>query len=444
MKKIIQDIYTTNKKSIRMISKSDIEPIRIKKENDAKVDLFKISSKEEDSFDDFNDEKVNKNSHFILWLISIVSIVVLIYLVFSIFSTASIKITPKEEKIVLDDTYSIYKDDTDGLKYEIMTIEKELSKELTTDGEENVERKAVGKAIIYNNDSTSKQRLLINTRLETSDGVLYRIRESVDVPGYKIIGGVKTPGSVEVEIISDVAGEKYNMKLTDFKGDFKIPGFKNSTKYDTFYARLSADVVGGLVGKVKIVSEDKLKKGREELKNNLKTELIKEIYSQIPEQYSFFKDNYYIQYSELPDSSLGDVYKINEEATVYVVIFNKEVLSSFIANKKIKDFDNSKVDILWGDNIVSSISGDTEKPWEENDLKIKLSGNASIVWQYDIKTILEKIKGQNKNILSTILSENNNSISEINAVIRPQWKNTFPENIKKIKASDSVRNMEII
>ena len=294
-KKIIQDIYTTNKKSIRMISKSDTEPTRTKKVKDMKVDSFKISPKEEYSFVGLDDEKVNKNSHLILWLISIVSIIVLIYLVFSIFSTASIKITPKEEKIVLDDTYNIYKDNTDGLKYEIMTVDRELSKELTTDGEENVERKAVGKAVIYNNDSTSKQRLLINTRLETSDGVLYRIRESVEVPGYKIIGGVKTPGSVETEIISDLAGEKYNMKLTDFKGDFKIPGFKNSTKYNNFYARLSADLVGGLVGKVKIVSEDKLKSGREELKNNLKTELIKDIYSQIPEQYSFFKDNYYIQ-----------------------------------------------------------------------------------------------------------------------------------------------------
>lgn len=450
-KKIIQDIYTTNKKSIRMIKKSDIKTITeskpIKEKEERKESLFINLPKKNNSFSeiDSNFEVNNKSSHIFLWFVSIISVAVLVFLISSIFSTANIKITPKEEKIVLENTYNISKDVKEGvLSYEIMTIKKDLSKELATDGEENVERKSVGKAFIYNNDSTSKQRLINNTRLETSDGLIYRITQSVDVPGYKVVGGTKTPGSVEVEIIADMPGEKYNMKLTDFKGDFKIPGFKGSTKYNTFYARLSADTTGGFIGKVKKVSEDKIKLGREDLKNNLKTELIKEIYSQKPDQYYFFKDNYYIQYSELLDTVDNDVYKINESADIYVVIFNKANLANFIAKEKIKDFIDSKVDILWGDNISSNISGNTEKPWNENNLKIKITGKASVVWQYDSGVILNKIKGQNKKILSQIIEENKDSISEIQATIRPQWKSAFPENIKKIKVFDIVRNIEII
>ncbi|MFA5934277.1 MAG: hypothetical protein WC827_00090 [Candidatus Paceibacterota bacterium] len=448
MKKIIQDIYTTNKKSIRLVKKSDIKPVEEKEVKEYKEDkkevLLKTLPKRGNSFIEFDSKKVSKYPSLLLWIISIVSVTVLVFLISSTFSTASIKISPKEEKIVLDNTYDIQKTGTVGLNYEIMTIKKELSKELKTDGEENVERKAVGKATIYNNDSASKQRLINNTRLETTDGLIYRIRQSVDVPGYKIIGGIKTPGSVEVEIIADVPGDTYNMKLTDFKGDFTIPGFKGTAKYKTFYARLSADVTGGLIGKVKKVSEQNLKAGREELKNNLKTELIKEIYTQKPDQFFFFKDNYYIQYSDLSDSSENENYKISEEASIYVVVFNKDNLASFIAKDKLKEFDDSKIDIIWSDNIISSISGKTEKPWNEDILKIKLTGGADVVWRYDTKSILDKIKGQNKNILSSIMKENKNSITEIQATIRPQWKKTFPENIKKIKVLDLVRNIEVI
>ncbi len=446
-KKIIQDIYIADKrKSIRMIKKDDIKPNREKSigRKHGKDLLVKKILKKDNTFSDFGIEKVNKSSHILLWLITIISVAVLVFLISSTFSTASIRITPKEAKIILDDTYDLYKDGEKGLNYEIMTVKKELSKELTTDGEEYVERKSVGKAIIYNKDSTSKQRLINNTRLETVDGLIYRIRQSVDVPGYKIVGGVKTPGSVEVEIIADAPGDKYNMKLEDLKGDFTIPGFKGTTKYNTFYARLSAGTTGGFIGKVKKVSEENLKKGREELKNELKDVLIKDIYTQKPNQYFFFKDNYYIQYSDLSDSSEGDVYKIFESAVIYVVIFNENNLANFIAEEEIESFDNSKVDIIWDDNIVSSISGSTEKPWNENSLKIKLTGNANIVWQYDLNSILNKIKGQDKEILSDVIKENSDFITEIQATIRPQWKKTFPENIKKIKVFDFIRNKEII
>lgn len=444
-KKIIQDIYTTNKKSIRMITKSDVRPeVETKIKDDKKDVLFKTIPKRGYSSGVSENEKVNIFSQFSLWVISIGSVVTVIFLITSTFSTASVRITPKVEEIVLDNTYDISKNNDKELTYEIMTIKRELSKGLKTDGEEDVERKALGKAIIYNIDSTSKQRLINNTRLETSEGLIYKIRESVDVPGYKVVGGVKTPGSVEVEIIADMPGEKYNMKLSDFKGDFTIPGFKNSTKFDTFYARLSADVSGGLVGKVKKVSEDKLISAREELKNNLKTELIKDIYSQKPDYLFFFKDNYYIQYSDLPDSSIGDDYNISMEATINVVVFNKDVISNFIAQKNIEDFDDSKVDIIWDENISSKIFGSTEKPWGEDTLKIKLTGDAKIVWQYDIDKILNKIKGQNKKVLSNVIQENGNSITVIEATIRPQWRKTFPDNVKKIKVVDLVREASII
>lgn len=386
--------------------------------------------------------KISKNSRIFLWILSVACVGALIFFLSSFFATAEVTITPKKESITLSDTYTInLKKEIPGLHYEVMTIEKTLSKPLETDGEENVERKAIGKAILYNNFSTGNQRLINNTRLESSNGLIYRIRQSVEIPGIKTVNGVKTPGSIEVEIIADQAGDTYNMKVSDFKGDFTIPGFQGSTKYSGFYGRLSQDTAGGFIGKVKKVSSDKLSAGREELKNNLKTELIKDAFSQKPDQYILFNNNYYIAMSDLPDSSEDKDYNILEKGTIYAIIFNKDELSSFLAKNKIKNFDDSKVEFLWKDNFLSVLSGTTEKPWTESSLQIKFSGDADIVYFYDKNEILADIAGQNKSIVSDILEKNKNSILDMSAKIQPGWLKSFPKNSAKIKIIDSVRDL---
>ena len=451
-KKIIQDIYVV-KKSIRMIKKSDVKngffsnekkPVEKITNDNLENEYSEEENETTDNVvgDNYFEEKkhVTKDSLIFLWIICIASIATLLFLLSLTFATATLTITPKNQTIALNDSYNIYSDKAaTGLHYQIMTIKKDLSQNLKTDGEEYAERKATGKAILYNNYSTSKQRLINNTRLETKDGLTYRIRQSVEIPGIKTINGVKTPGSVEVEIIADMPGDKYNMKLTDLKGDFTIPGFNGSTKFTTFYGRLSSDVTGGFVGNVKKVSDEKLAAGRDELKKTLKDSLIKDAYAKNPDQYILFKDNYYLQCNDLEDDSSGSEYKISEECSIKAVVFNREELSSFIANSKIKDFDNSKVDIFWNDSDVVTLQGTTEQPWNETSLKAKLIGPAKIVWSYDTEKILSSILGQDKSVINSVIENNKNSITEIQATIRPMWKKAFPENEKKIKIIDTIK-----
>ena len=432
-KKIIQDIYI-NKKSIRLIRKghSDIKHEEIRETHKKGEYIEKTRTP----------EKVSNNSHFFLWGLCIIFVVLVLFLLSSTFSTATITITPQTQNLVLNDTFNITTDatNTKNLHFQIMTVKKTASKSLETDGEQYVELKAIGKVVIYNNDSTSKQRLINNTRLSTSDGLIYRIRNSVDVPGVKMINGVKTPGSVEVDVIADAAGDKYNMSISDLKGDFKIPGFKDSTKYNTFYARLSSDITGGFTGNQKKVSQDNITAGRNEIINSLKTDIVKDIYTQIPEQFIVFKDNYFTQINDLPDVSKDNSYEISEEAVAYVVMFNKDEISNYLAKIKIKDFDNSKVDILWTDAVSASTTGLTTKPWTEKTLKMQLTGQTRFVWTYDPKVILSAIKGQSRDILQILLKQTP-SIKEIQASIRPQWNSTFPKNEKQIKIVDSIRDV---
>jgi len=441
-KKIIQDIYV-GKKSIRSIQR-DNPPVRtLRKTELPKKETIESESVEEVFIEraENQNEKVSKNSHFFLWLLCIVCFGFVLFLLSSVFGNAVVTITPKTQAVVFNDSYNITTDtsNTKDLHYQIMTVTKTLSKDLATDGQASVETKAIGKAIIYNNNSSSKQRIVNNTRLQSVDGLIYRTRASVDVPGIKTVNGVKTPGSAEVEIIADMPGDKYNMKVSDLKGDFKIPGFEGSPKYTTFYARLSADATGGFIGNVGKVSPDAITAGRVELLANLKTNLVKDIYSQTPDQFIVFKDNYFIQTNDLPDLPKDNSYQISEQAVAYAVMFKKDELSNYLAKSKIKNFDNSQVNVLWSDDIVATTTGATNKPWTEKSLKLSLTGKSSFVWVYDPAVILSAIKGQSKDILNVVL-QNNPSIKEIQASIRPQWNTAFPKDENKIKILDSINN----
>ena len=452
-KKLIQDIITSKKTrstNVRFSSSPKIkkektpEPIQEKIEP-VRQPIKKILTTENYEEEIHNDEpeKISKNSQVFLWIISAISLAGLIFLASSFFSTASITITPKSKIISLDDTYQTSaKTEFNCLHFQVMTINKTASKNLDTDGESYVEKKASGQAVVYNNYSQIKQRLINNTRLQSTDGLIYRIQQSVDIPGYKIINGTKVPGSIVVGIVADVAGDKYNMKVSDLKGDFKIPGFQGSTKYSLFYGRLSADLTGGFTGNMKKVSDEKLTASRNEMKDSLKTEILKEMYEQKPQQFLILKDNYYINYTDGDNSQTNDAqYTITETATVNAIMFDESALAQTFAKDKIKDFNNKEVDILAPENILSTILSSSTVPWTESVLRFKFSGQVEIVWKYDPVAILNMVVGQNKSIINDLVNNTfKNSIESIKASIRPQFKQSFPEKSSKIKIIDSIRS----
>jgi hypothetical protein len=439
-RKIVQDIIF-NKKAPKAKS---AEPKMPEKPLTKDESFEKLFSKKEKKIEEYPAKHISKNSRVFLWVITIACVATLLLFMSSYFATATVTIAPKSEIVTLNDTYPISTSTTAlGLHYEVMTINKSLSKSLETDGESNVEKKAIGKAKIFNNFSSASQRLINNTRLETKGGLIYRIRQSVDVPGMRTINGVKTPGSVEVEIIADVPGVEYNMKISDLKGDFTIPGLKGTERYNYFFARLSADLVGGFVGKAKTVSDAKIETEREGLKKSLTDELIKDLYTQNPDQYVIFKGGYFVTFDDLPDISDDSGYKISEDATIHAIAFRKNELAEFIAKNKVIDFDGSAVDILWTDEASISVTGKTARPWMESSLKVTFSGNTKVVWSYDAKDIVNMMLGKDKSVVKSIMEKYKSSIVKMETKTRPSWKSSFPDNAKKIKVFDSVRNASV-
>lgn len=437
-KNFIQDIVTKNRRSIRQIS----------------IDKRRrpIQDETDEIFEEKKESKVNRQERgrkeskiniqkMTIWIIAIFSVAFFSFAISSSFSTATITVVPKKADIQLDDTYIVKKDSLAGeLKYEIITLSKKASKQLQATETEDVATKASGKIIIYNNFSGAPQRFVKNTRFESEKGLIYKINNSVTVPGKKTLGNKEIPGSIEVLVFADETGGKYNMKMEELKGDFKVVGLKGDKKYNYFYARLKSDLSGGARGLVKKVPSVKINEAREELKAKLKTELLREANSTKPESFVMFDDGYYVDYTSAPDSPIinDNNIEINERATFYGIIFDKSKLSSYIAEKKLSSYDGASVDMnLDGGAKIVISSNLKSKQWEGDYLNLSIKGKVSFIWFYD-NTALKKSLAGHRWTESKVIASSYPGIKEINSiVIRPFWKRSFPSNSEKIEIRDS-------
>jgi len=428
-KKIINDIIVS-RKSIRQIPLSE----------EKSTDYKKLKRKITDSSVTTNRKPLNPK--FVIWLIAGLCVLALFFGISFLFSSATVIITPRTEKILFNnDTYTAKLNSTTNtdLSFEILKVTQTAGETVDATEEKEVSQKATGQIVIYNNYSTAPQRLINNTRFEANNGKVYRINSSVVVPGLKKDStGKVIPGSVEAVVYADQAGDTYNLKLADLAGDFKIPGFKGDVRYNGFYARLKTDIIGGFIGKQRIVGDTLRKSTEESVKAKLKEQLLKELYSIMPENYLIFKDGYSIDYMNQADTAVGsDKAKINISGTLNGIVFNNLKLSKYIGEKKVTNFDGLPTELVVSDGLTVILTGaDSTGLYKNTSLQVRLNGEANIKWSYDTDTLKKDLAGKKKADLKELVSKYKNSVAGINVVFRPVWTRYFPDNLNKIKVEE--------
>ncbi|TSD02720.1 MAG: hypothetical protein Athens071416_533 [Parcubacteria group bacterium Athens0714_16] len=415
-KKILDGLVSLNENSIR----------RIPVTHDTK--------KETTESEPFSPKKIRREkraSSFGLWFIGIIVIVFLFFLFSILFSGAKVLVYPKTATISLDETISAVKnlDDKNTLQYEVMVINKDGSKSIKATGEEYVEENASGTITIFNNFDSKDQRLIKNTRFESSGGLIYRIKNSVVVPGVKKVGDKSVPGSVDAKVYADEPGEKYNVGLSDFT----IPGFKGDPRFDKFYGRSKTPIAGGLVGNVKIVPEADKLAAIEQIHSEIKTEILNDARLQIPSDFMLFDDLVNISFESLPNSNVdGDTVLISEKATLSGAIINKKELAKFIAKIKVDGYKDEAIEVLNMSDLKISIIDKTKNISKGEEIGLNIKGNATLVWLYNEEQLKLDFVDKNKTDINTILSKHA-GIKNVEAVITPFWKSAFPSKSENIK-----------
>ena len=72
-----------------------------------------------------------------------------------------------------------------------------------------------------------------------------------------------------------------------------------------------------------------------------------------------------------------------------------------------------------------------ELPWDGDTYRVKVTGEADFKWIFDEDQLKVDLSGREDEALPTILS-GYPSIDRAEVVLRPFWRNAFPENIEDI------------
>ncbi len=102
----------------------------------------------------------------------------------TLFAGATVTVFPRQEQVSVPVTLVAKLNPAGGeLGYQTITVTRSASTSIPATGTKQVSKSASGVITIYNSFGTDPQRLIANTRFAAPDGKIYRLHDSVVVPG---------------------------------------------------------------------------------------------------------------------------------------------------------------------------------------------------------------------------------------------------------------------
>ena len=413
---LLQDMVRKTPVKTRPIQK----PVLVQVEKNPPRDTFSTYKKE-----------TNKRSKYRIYFVALVSVIFLLFALSFLFSGAKVTVVPKVKEIPLNnENLSATKNsDVQGLPFSLVVISGEESKTVPGGEMKDSSASAKGTILIYNAFSSSPQVLTIDTRLEGSNGKIYKTSKKITVPG---MTKDAKPGSIEVEIYGAEAGEGYNSAPLDFK----ILGFKGTPKYSKFYGRSKGEITGGSIGKSPVVSSLDKATAVSELKSTLETKLLGKVTNQIPSGFILYKDAIFLDINEkdvsfTPDQNGAVLASI--KGTLYGFLFDERKLTTKIAEDIIDGYQGNEV---YMPNIRGLIFTLTDKEnisfADVTSINFSLSGTPRVVYKVDEVKFATDLLAKKKADFNQVLAQYPNIDSAV-LVIRPFWKSSFPEKSKNIE-----------
>ncbi len=367
------------------------------------------------------------------------------------FAGASVTAYPKQDTVVANTTFLAATTGENGaLPFEQLVLERTATKSVPAQAEQDVEERASGKIMVFNAYAETPQRLIKNTRFQSEGGKIFRIKESIEVPGKK---SDTEPGSVEVSVYAEEPGEEYNIA----SGNFTVPGFAKLPQEGKVYAKSSAAMVGGFKGKRRTVEDSARQNALKELEQQLRDELLAAAFesSDKPQGYYLFKEAVFFEFNPLPDEVSGDdQVTVSLTGKIHSVLFPEAPFAQKIASLTIGSYTGTPIHI---DNpydlavtVTPSMStpiaesagtgeesseGGASPAWQATAFDVKVEGKAHFIWEFDEKKLAEDLAGKEKSVLDVLeggILEAYPGIDRINATVRPFWKSTFPAEVQDI------------
>lgn len=368
----------------------------------------------------------------VMWFLAVALVGILIAVGAAILlEGATVTVMPRKATATLPETLIAYADAPLGsLPFTTATTEASASRTVSASGERDVARQASGTIRIENTYSTATQRLIKNTRFEAPDGKIYRINESVVVPGAKKnADGSLSAGTIEAIVFADSAGPSYDRGLDTYT----IPGFKGDPRYEKFSAKGVTPIVGGFVGKEKIVPDEDRKAAEEGIKAELADSLAAALIAAAPADRMLVDGSVSVTYVPVQTEATGGA----SEATITLkgeatgAFVKESELASAVAKAAIAGYGGEAVAFI--DRASVGIKAKEAVTAATKELHLAGVGTADILWQFDPAAIQQLLAGIPENMFVQTLTSAGPAIADGKASLKPFWKKTFPSNPADIK-----------
>jgi hypothetical protein len=348
--------------------------------------------------------------------------------------TTEIEITLKKEKVVFDlvvvgsKNISQADQNLNEIPLEEIKVEKTKSKEFPATGEKELDEKASGRITIYNEYSSSPQILVATTRFESPEGKVFRILETVTVPGAEIVEGKIVPNILEVTVVADQSGAAYNIGPTNFT----IPGFKGTPKYAGFYAKSTSPMSGGYVGVAKVVSAEDLDKAEKDLAKELKEEVKQTLQEQIPTDLKPVEDGLkeeITKISTVEEGDEGETFDVEMKAVTQALFFRETDLKKLVDLNLISQVEENKAPLSETQQINYE---EIAINWSAGEVDFDLRVDEEVVWQIDLGRLKQDLAGQTEVEVRKYLA-NQPEIEKAKVTFWPFWVKRIPLQEKKIE-----------
>lgn len=369
---------------------------------------------------------------FLMGLLAVIAFGAVLYMTTG---SASIIVKPRPKaienlnlKILASDKFSSVDSTKMEIPGQLFSVEKKIEETFPATGEKDVVQKAKGKLVVTNEYGTTPQVLIATTRFESSGGLVFRTLKTVTVPGTTVKNGKITPGTVEVEVIADKAGNEYNIGA----GKFTIPAFKEKNdmdRYSKFYGVSSEPMKGGIIGKAKVVTEQDYLNANNKVKERMLTEVQNDLKNQaaglviLKLSDPAIKD---LTSSAQVDEAV-DEFTISGISTLKTVGFMDKDLDELIIQHIVGINDL----VVIPDKLTMDYSG-IEFIDADNTLKFNVAVKGPAYTKINQDKLVSDLIGKNEEGIKEYVKKMEGTVTSVRVFLKPFWVRRVPENREKI------------
>lgn len=316
------------------------------------------------------------------------------------------------------------------LPAKIFEIEEEFSDEFLASGKVKKEEKAQGVVRIFNN-SNNDQVLVANTRLQAPVEKFKIPLEKNENPWFRTLERVVVPanGYVDVKVIADAPGEKYNIEPSTFS----IPGLLGTPQYTLIHGKSTEAMKGGGIKEVAQVIKEDIEKAEKELTTRVENEIIEILRKKVPNEFEFSKDILKVEILEKKPLSL-----VGEEKEKFTFRMKIKAKTLAFQKKDLEDLIEKEISVQASSN--KEILKDTLKyEWKTEEADFSLEKSALLIDvsvntypKIDPKTLKEGLVKLSLEEAKTFL-EHQTEIKKVRIEVFPFWLRKLPGKNEKIE-----------